>query len=140
MVRTNQGGSILTFVIIGGVLALLLIGGAYFVRHNLTPTEPEGDSTSQQTTDEGTDGQVPEDEAGESDSQDGRGFEDESTEQLPDEDDSEPADETPLPVAGNQGGDITPDNLPETGTTGGLFAALMLGSLAALAVAYSRSR
>lgn len=34
MARKNQGGSILNFVIIGVVLALLLIGGAYFVRSN----------------------------------------------------------------------------------------------------------
>jgi LPXTG-motif cell wall-anchored protein len=32
MARSNQGGSILSFLIIGGVLAVLLIGGAYFVQ------------------------------------------------------------------------------------------------------------
>lgn len=34
MVRVNQGGSILNFVIIGAVLALVLVGGAFAVRQN----------------------------------------------------------------------------------------------------------
>jgi LPXTG-motif cell wall-anchored protein len=32
MVRTNQGGSVLSFIIIGAVMVLLLAGGAYIVR------------------------------------------------------------------------------------------------------------
>lgn len=60
MVRTNQGGSVLGFVIIGGVLALLLIGGAYFVRQQAvlppdtgtapqpTETKPEGDGQQEE--------------------------------------------------------------------------------------------
>lgn len=33
MVRTNQGGSVLNFVIIGAVLVGLLVSGTYVVRH-----------------------------------------------------------------------------------------------------------
>lgn len=140
MVRTNQGGSILGFIIIGGVLALLLIGGAYFVRHSLTPAEPESDMISQQTTDEDTGGQPSEDEADESQSQDGQGSEDEPAEQPADDDDSEPAADESLPAAGSEGDGEIPGSLPETGSASGFIAALMLGGLAALAVAYKRSR
>lgn len=34
MGRTKQGGSILGYVIVGGVLTLLLLGGAYALRNN----------------------------------------------------------------------------------------------------------
>ena len=34
MERAKQGGSILGYVIVGGVLILLLLGGAYALRHN----------------------------------------------------------------------------------------------------------
>ena len=34
MGRTKQGGSILGYVIVGGVLTLLLLGGAYMLRNN----------------------------------------------------------------------------------------------------------
>lgn len=40
MVRTNQGGSILNFIIVGVVLALLVVGGAYFIRQK-TRVAPE---------------------------------------------------------------------------------------------------
>jgi LPXTG-motif cell wall-anchored protein len=32
MVRTNQGGSVLSFVIIGVIMAAILVGGVYMVR------------------------------------------------------------------------------------------------------------
>ena len=58
MVRTNQGGSILNFAIIGVVMALLLVGGAYFVRHNLSAVADEvpgvvddGSTSEEETTD-----------------------------------------------------------------------------------------
>lgn len=38
MVRANQGGSVLSFLIIGGVLVALLIGGVYFVRNRANDT------------------------------------------------------------------------------------------------------
>jgi outer membrane biosynthesis protein TonB len=41
MVRTNQGGSVLSFVIVGVVLAGLAIGAVYFVhRQTMQPVDP----------------------------------------------------------------------------------------------------
>jgi len=41
MVRTNQGGSVLSFVIVGVILVGLILGGAFFVRQRITqPTMP----------------------------------------------------------------------------------------------------
>lgn len=42
MVRTNQGGSVLGFIIIGIAMALLLIGGAYFVRQQIDQPVSQG--------------------------------------------------------------------------------------------------
>jgi len=39
MVRTNQGGSVLSFIIVGTVLVALLVGGAYGVRELLNSWE-----------------------------------------------------------------------------------------------------
>ncbi len=36
MIKTSQGGSVLSFVVIGAALVLLLVGGTYFVRQNLS--------------------------------------------------------------------------------------------------------
>ena len=48
MVRTNQGGSVLSFIIIGTVMTLLLLGGIYIVRQQVgigasvpAPTQPQ---------------------------------------------------------------------------------------------------
>ncbi len=46
MVRTNQGGSVLSFIIIGVVAVSLLVGGVYYVRQqidasNAEPVRPE---------------------------------------------------------------------------------------------------
>jgi cytoskeletal protein RodZ len=35
MVKANEGGSVLSFVVIGAILVLLLVGGTYFVRQKL---------------------------------------------------------------------------------------------------------
>ena len=42
MVRTNQGGSVLSFIVIGVAMALLLIGGAYFVRQQIDQPVSQG--------------------------------------------------------------------------------------------------
>ena len=42
MVRTNQGGSVLGFIIIGVVLALLFIGGAYIIRQQVERSVTSG--------------------------------------------------------------------------------------------------
>jgi LPXTG-motif cell wall-anchored protein len=42
MVRTNQGGSVLSFVIIGAIMAAILVGGVYIV-HQQT-RQPAGET------------------------------------------------------------------------------------------------
>ncbi|QQG50724.1 MAG: LPXTG cell wall anchor domain-containing protein [Candidatus Saccharibacteria bacterium] len=42
MVRTNQGGSVLSFVIIGVILAAILVGGVYMVRQQTS--QPSGEA------------------------------------------------------------------------------------------------
>lgn len=39
MASSNQGGSILSFLVIGGVLTALLVGGAYWVQQRSTRSE-----------------------------------------------------------------------------------------------------
>lgn len=63
MKRTNQGGSILSFIVIGGVLALLLVGGIYMVRHaqpapdagTTAPAQPVATPSTDQATDGASD-------------------------------------------------------------------------------------
>lgn len=45
MVRTNQGGSIISFIVIGAVLAALLVGGVYFLnQHQQSTSTPSAQS------------------------------------------------------------------------------------------------
>lgn len=52
MTQRTQGGSILSFVVIGGILVLLLLGGVYFVRQRTsgeTAAEPAPAPVSDQS-------------------------------------------------------------------------------------------
>lgn len=55
MIRGNQSGSVLSFIVVGGVLTLLLVGGVYFVRQQMMPksqlTTQEPASKPQQSSD-----------------------------------------------------------------------------------------
>lgn len=51
MVRTNQGGSVLSFIVIGIVTILLLIGGVYAIRHQQS-TQPQPTPPSSQEKNE----------------------------------------------------------------------------------------
>lgn len=123
MVRTNQRGSIMGFVAIGGIMALLLIGGAYIVRHTLaassestqpTVTEESGDDTpvGQPATNE----------------------KDESAEEeaaLPGREDtsSQPTPQTTAPA-----------DLPQTGPADGIMTSILLGGMVGAGLLYKRSR
>ena len=131
MVRTNQGGSILGFIVIGGVMALLLVGGAYFVRQRLAPTDRNGGTVAQEANDEES-----------SEASDEEQNEDEQADTPPAEDEQEPAteegDDSPIPLTGQE--NETPENLPETGPEDTLFAGFVLAGIVFSATSYIRSR
>ncbi len=139
MVRTNQGGSILGFLVIGGIMALLLIGGVYLVRNNLVPAMGPGDVTVQ------NDGDRTPSSDGESDSvndEEGRAADDDDTE-------DEPVSENlpgPLKIADRSQPETvkpdneSPENLPETGPGGILLSGILLSGIVAASLAYMRSR
>ena len=128
MVRTNQGGSVLGFVIIGGVLALLLIGGVYFVRQQsevtpsrgISPTPTENQPREEQST--------PNEETPPSNN------ENKSTEEN--KNNSQPQTET-LPGGGTNTGTT---ELPQTGPAESFISVLLLAVVAGLGVSYVRSR
>lgn len=130
MVRANQRGSIVGFIIVGGILALLLIGGAYFVRNNLVPANEQPATPSQEENSSGDDSEwSPVDDS------------DSSTEN------DEQTDETiSLPGRTEDGNTAaedsgqTPNGLPETGPANVLLSGMLLGGLIGAGVAYKRSR
>jgi len=127
MVRTNQGGSVLGFVIIGGVLALLLIGGVYFVRQQseatpsrgLSPTPTENQPREEQST--------PTEETPPNNNENSNAEEEANN--------SRPQSET-LPG----GGATNTTELPQTGPAESLATVLLLAVLAGMGTSYVRSR
>ena len=145
MARTDQGGSILGFAIIGGVMALLLIGGAYVVRHNLDSVAEEAPAAVEES---------PEDEVAEnSDTESEQSSQDENQDQQEDtpdfipgassEDDSDTTSQTDQPTVETSPSETTANsehNLPQTGPGEVIVAGLLMsGAIGALA-AYLRSR
>ena len=137
MVRTNQGGSMINFLVIGGAMALLLIGGAYAVRRNFGPADrsPQvavSDNDNEPTKDEAENSQKPT----------------ESEEEKKDQPDTAQGDSgndtnaqnpdtlVPAPVTTGQ----PAGNLPETGPSDMLLGSVMLSTLTAMLVAYVQSR
>ena len=126
MVRTNQGGSVLGFVIIGGVLALLLIGGVYFVRQQseavpdrgIAPTPTESQPREEQSTP--------------------------TEETPPNNNENSNAEENASnarPQTGTlPGGGSSTSELPQTGPAESLAAIIILASIAGLGTSYIRSR
>ena len=120
MARTNQGGSILGFVLIGGVLALLLVGGAYLVRKNTelpadTSVAPEmGQTEKKPDKTEEKPKSAPEKE------------EKQTNNNAQKEQDNIPATGT--------------DELPKTGPAQTILTVVMLGILVGVSVSYVQSR
>ncbi len=120
MVRTKEGGSVISFVVIAVILAALLVGGAFAIRRMTTqPTElpqaPQSSPATPQTSSPtaGSQGQ--------------------------------PASPTPSTQATSGASQSpqtspSPSQLPQTGPEGLFSAIVALGMLSATAVAYVRSR
>ena len=136
MARINQRGSILEFIIIGSMMALLLVGGAYFVRRTLMSADRSDEiATSQEDTSEDTSDETSE-EKGES-QPDRNGTVEKDADNKP-EDESSQQD-----TSGDQPSDDkdnAPDNLPQTGPADTLKGGLLVGGLVAVGAAYKRSR
>ena len=128
MVRTNQGGSVLSFVIVGVILVGLAIGGAYGVRQLMSqpqPSDPKTVATEPDKTEE-TPASKP----------------DEKTEEAPAE--NKPAEATP-----QQTQSVAPSTsmpapavgaLPQTGPIENFGALIALSLLSIASVSYVRSR
>jgi len=131
MVRTNQGGSILGFLIIGGVMALLLIGGVYLVRKNLIPAMGPGTVAVKDDEDKAPSSEEDRDTP---EAEEAKPSDDETaSENLP----------GPLKVADKpqpKDDNDSQRNLPETGPGGILLSGFLLSGIVAASLAYFRSR
>lgn len=120
MVRTNQGGSILGFAIIAGVMALLLVAGVYVVRHQLA-SQSQGASVPEEQTD------------------------DESSDTSPDPSDtSQPVQDAPVADTKQPeqttSSDHSPEHLPQTGPADIILSTIAVGAIVGATIAYTRSR
>lgn len=123
MARSNQGGSILSFLIIGGILAVLLIGGAYFVQQRTShPAAPAPAPTTTQPSTQPS---------AQSNDKDKKVAEEPKKDTPAQE---APKKESPTPA--------TPPaaELPKTGATETISSVLGVGLLSGVIVAYVRSR
>jgi LPXTG-motif cell wall-anchored protein len=126
MVRANQGGSVLSFLIIGGVLVALLIGGVYFVRNQANG------SVAQATTDQQKKSDMPEQAApAKTDDKDKKAEDKKATETKPDTSKKEAPAPSPAP---------RPAELPQTGPAETVAAMMGVSLLVGAATAYYRSR
>lgn len=116
MVRTSQGGSVLSFVVIGFILIGLLIGGAYFISR-----QSAGDTLPQPPT------SAPE--------QQKPSPSDESSTSA---DKDDPGSKTPAPQPASS--PATSQELPATGTKEVLGTLFMLAIFSGTVVSYVRSR
>ena len=132
MGRSNQGGSILSFVIIGGILMTLLVGGAYAVQQRSTQAE-RGDTVAVQPENtpvaEENEAAPKEDESQEAPA------EKEASKPEQKEAKEEAPTATPAPAAPR-----TATELPETGPVEAFSSIVGLGLLSAVSIAYVRSR
>ncbi|HEV7952285.1 MAG TPA: LPXTG cell wall anchor domain-containing protein [Candidatus Saccharimonadales bacterium] len=128
MASSNQGGSILSFIVIGSVLAALLIGGAYFVQRRAAPAgttqEPVAVQPATQSPSEGDKKSTPP----------------ADDKKAPAETKKEP---TPVKEAPKPAPQATPpaaNELPQTGSAGMISSVLGVGLLSGATIAYVRSR
>lgn len=123
MARIGQRGSILGFIIVGGIMALLLVGGAYLVRNTLVMNSETTQSPATDTA---------KDDATEQPSSGAGGESTDEEVALPgpaDSGDSQSEQKTEAPA-----------DLPQTGPAGTLLTGILLGGLVAATLAYKRSR
>jgi LPXTG-motif cell wall-anchored protein len=115
MAHSNQGGSILSFVVVALLLAALLIGGAYAVRRFTTQPEQQTPSTSQNQP-------APHNAAQQNKAADNNS-------------------QAPVKVSPQVNNDSSvASQLPQTGTSSLLGSVVALALLSGVAVSYVRSR
>lgn len=151
MARTNQRGSVLEFIIIGSVMAILLVGGAYLVRRTLMSAGDDNkislveDENGDNYNDSGDAVEGPDDESNK-DSNDSSN--EDTVDQIPGgtstdtDNSSNPSQPTPgsdnLPQTGQDS--ASPETLPQTGPVDIAVNGLLLGGVVAAGTAYRRSR
>jgi len=118
MTRTNQGGSVLSFVIVALVLAGLLIGGAYTIRKLTTQSDQTQSPSAPAQQDKTPDTNKPQQAASNTGDQS----------QV----------STPQPSTQTQ--DASPTRLPQTGPRELLGSIVAVAALSGMAVSYARSR
>ena len=128
MVRANQGGSVLSFLIIGGVLVALLIGGVYFVRNRANDTVARATTDQQKKSDSSHETTTTK--------SDDKKADNKTTETKPDT----AKQEAPAPKPSTPPTVSRPAELPQTGPAEAFIAMLGASLLAGAATAYYRSR
>ena len=123
MVRTNQGGSVLSFVMIGAVMVCLFIGGAYIV-HQQT-TQPSGAAQPAQTP-----AKQPET----------KPLEGSDTPNKTTPEATSPATTDQPNTSQEANPSVEVSQLPHTGPASMLGSLLVIGLLSGVAVSYVRSR
>lgn len=128
MASSNQGGSILSFLIIGGVLVAGLIGGAYYVQQRSNAADSGNAPIVTQPAAQSNDA---------TDKKPAPATTDEKTAAEPKK---EEAKANPAPAATPQ--PVTPPatQLPKTGPAETISSLLGIGLLSGMIVAYVRSR
>ncbi|MDB5187235.1 MAG: hypothetical protein JWM07_707 [Candidatus Saccharibacteria bacterium] len=138
MANSNQGGSILNFLVVGGVLTALLVGGAYLVQQRSTRSstapapvavQPSGQSSDKADT---TTAPVADDKkaAVETKKEEPK-KETPKAAPAPVKESSKPAAQQPAPATAE---------LPKTGPADFLSSIIGAGLLSGMIVAYTRSR
>jgi LPXTG-motif cell wall-anchored protein len=132
MASSNQGGSILSFLVVGGVLAALLIGGAYFVQQrsarSATTQTPVAVQPASQSKDQADEKAAP--------AADDKKVAVETKKEEPKKE--EPKKEAPK--AAPQTTTPPAKELPKTGPAETISSIIGAGLLSGMLVAYARSR
>ena len=133
MAHRSEQGSVLGFVLVGAVLAALLVGGIFVVKHQLAGNQvATGDSTIENQTDEPAAGD--DSEGGASDDELKQALEEQAGDQKNEtSSDNSDADE-------NKSSSDSTDNLPATGPEDGAISLAGAGLIVLTGVAYVRSR
>lgn len=123
-VRTNQGGSVLSFIIVAVVLLGVVLGGIYLIRRATSPTQTTGDSSQEPSSD--------------------------APQSTPEEQKKPVTEPTPAtPPTSNNGqaqtntGNQSPQpttTLPQTGPAETISTALILALVTGVLVSYGRSK
>lgn len=137
MVRTNQGGSVLSFVVVGILLLAIFAGGAYLARQYMhpspeMPTELPGERPQQSSPPEEKSSEQPVSDSQKDDSQ-------KEEAERPQEESKPRSDASGETPASKDNGDGH-TTLPETGPAQMLASLLAAGLLSVAAVSYLRSR